>query len=77
MGRLKLSSELDLPEKPDPIGDHVAGFLVNWDKNVSRAMPPMIKNAARINYAAGVRDALNWVRSYNEENKPKEVKAEP
>ena len=69
MGRLKPLELIDLAKpKRDPIDEHVAGFLANWDKK-STAMPAMIKGAARINYAAGVKDALIWVKQFNEQAK--------
>lgn len=72
MGRLKIkdsAADLVQANKDQLILDkHVRGFLETYDKRITGSQP-YVKAAQRIAYEAGVRDALAWVRKFNEENK--------
>lgn len=85
MGRLKLLDEKGVVKGPPPapkkgdesiIDEHVQGFLANWDSKPHGVIPystpgeiAAYELGQRAAYATGVKDALLWVKRFNEENR--------
>lgn len=76
MGKLKLTSQLGQTPRVSEIERHVGEFMKQFDqKTKTSAAPALIRKSVRDGYMSGVRDALTWVKEFNEESK-KDVRPE-